>query len=114
MALTPGTRFGSFEISSLLGTGGMGQVYTARDMRLDRRVAIKVLLDSFARDPDRRARFEREARLLASLNHPFIAQIYGVEETPAPGSVCLWPSEVPDTRIALSRLDKAFAGNSTP
>ena len=86
MALTPGTRFGSFEISSLLGTGGMGQVYTARDMRLDRRVAIKVLLDSFARDPDRRARFEREARLLASLNHPFIAQIYGVEETPAPGS----------------------------
>src|SRR5215213_3633600 len=86
MALTPGTRFGPFEISSLLGTGGMGEVYAARDTRLDRRVAIKVLLDSCAADPDRRARFEREARLLGALNHPCIAQIYGVEETPSTGS----------------------------
>ena len=81
MSLAPGSRFGSFEISSPLGAGGMGEIYRARDTRLDRQVAIKVLLDSFARDPERLARFEREARLLASLNHPHIAQIYGVEES---------------------------------
>jgi len=65
---------------SPLGAGGMGEVYLARDTRLDRPVAIKILLDSFASDSDRLARFEREAKLLASLNHPHIAQIYGVEE----------------------------------
>jgi serine/threonine-protein kinase len=81
VSLTPGTRFGSFEVSSLLGAGGMGEVYRARDTRLDRHVAIKVLLVSFARDPERLTRFEREARLLASLNHPNIAQIYGLEES---------------------------------
>ena len=86
MALTPGTRFGSFEITSLLGAGGMGEVYAALDTRLDRRVAIKVLLDSFARDPERLARFEREAKLLATLNHPRIAQIYGLEESASTGS----------------------------
>jgi Tol biopolymer transport system component/tRNA A-37 threonylcarbamoyl transferase component Bud32 len=80
MSLVAGMRFGSFEILSPLGAGGMGEVYRARDTRLDRHVAIKVLLDSFARDPERLARFEREAKLLASLNHPHIAQIYGIEE----------------------------------
>jgi Tol biopolymer transport system component len=69
-----------FEVTSLLGAGGMGEVYRARDTRLDRQVAIKILLDSFASDADRLARFEREAKLLASLNHPHIAQIYGLEE----------------------------------
>ena len=83
MSLTPGSRFGSFEVVSPLGVGGMGEVYRARDTRLDRAVAIKVLLDSFASDPDRLARFEREAKLLASLNHPHIAQIYGLEESGA-------------------------------
>jgi Tol biopolymer transport system component len=81
MGLTSGTRVGSFEILSPLGAGGMGEVYRARDTRLERDVAIKILPDAFARDPDRLARFEREARLLASLNHPHIAQIYGIEDS---------------------------------
>ena len=64
-----------------LGAGGMGEVYRARDTRLERQVAIKILLEAFARDPERLSRFEREAKLLASLNHPHIAQIYGLEES---------------------------------
>ena len=80
MALQPGTRLGSFEVLGPLGAGGMGEVYRARDTRLGRDVAIKVLPESFARDPDRIARFEREARLLAAVNHPAIGAIYGAEE----------------------------------
>ena len=80
MALAPGTRIGSFEILAPLGSGGMGEVYQARDLRLARAVAIKALPEAFARDPERQARFDREARLLASLNHPNIAAIYGLEE----------------------------------
>src|SRR5436190_13929285 len=76
-----GSRLGPYEIVSLLGAGGMGEVYRARDTKLGRDVAIKILPPAFAGDPERLARFEREARLLASLNHPHIAQIYGVEET---------------------------------
>src|SRR6476659_8914772 len=68
MSFVAGMRFGAFEIVSPLGAGGMGEVYRARDTRLDRHVAVKVLLDTFARDPERLARFEREAKLLASLN----------------------------------------------
>jgi Tol biopolymer transport system component len=79
MPLTPATRLGPYEITAKIGEGGMGEVYRARDTTLDRDVALKVLLDSFAHDPDRLARFEREAKLLASLNHPHIAQIYGLE-----------------------------------
>jgi serine/threonine-protein kinase len=75
-----GRRIGVYEIRSLLGAGGMGEVYRARDTRLDRDVAIKILPPAFTSDPDRLARFEREARLLASLNHPHIAAIYGFEE----------------------------------
>ena len=81
MSLTPGTRFGSIEIVSPLGAGGMGEVYRARDTRLGRQVAVKILLESLARDPDRLSRFEREAKLLAALNHPHIAQIHGLEES---------------------------------
>jgi eukaryotic-like serine/threonine-protein kinase len=81
MSLAAGTQFGRYEIRSKLGAGGMGEVYRARDNRLNRDVAIKVLLDSSLRDPDRMARFEREAQVLASLNHPNIAAIYGLEET---------------------------------
>jgi serine/threonine protein kinase/tetratricopeptide (TPR) repeat protein len=80
MALTPHTRLGIYEIVSPLGAGGMGEVYRARDTRLEREVAIKALPQAFARDPERLARFEREAKLLASLNHPNIASIYGLEE----------------------------------
>jgi serine/threonine protein kinase len=79
MSLTPGNRIGVYEIIAAIGAGGMGEVYRARDTKLHRDVAIKVLPDLFARDPERLARFEREARMLAALNHPRIAQIYGVE-----------------------------------
>jgi eukaryotic-like serine/threonine-protein kinase len=78
--LEPGTRFGSYEVVSLLGAGGMGEVYRARDTKLRRDVALKVLPDVLRNDPERLARFEREARLLASLNHPNIATIHQIEE----------------------------------
>ena len=80
MSLPAGTLIGPYEIVAPLGAGGMGEVYLARDARLDRTVAIKILPDAFANDPERLARFEREAKTLASLNHPHIAQIYGVEQ----------------------------------
>src|SRR5437867_5644127 len=80
MTLTPGTRLGIFEIVAPLGAGGMGEVYRARDTRLDRTVAIKSLPQGFAADLERLARFEREAKLLASLNHPGIGAIYGLED----------------------------------
>ena len=86
MRLVPGTRFSSYEIAALIGIGGMGEVYRARDIKLNRDVALKVLPDSFVNDPDRLARFQREAHVLASLNHPNIAAIYGVEEVPSTGS----------------------------
>ncbi len=81
MALSPGTRLGPYEILSPLGAGGMGEVYRARDPRLGREVAVKVLPSAFSGDPERLARFEREAQLLASLNHPNIAAIHGLEES---------------------------------
>src|SRR6202166_2737519 len=81
MAILPGRCLGPYEILSAIGAGGMGEVYKARDTRLDRIVAIKVIPEVFAADADRMARFEREAKLLASLNHPHIAAIYGLEES---------------------------------
>src|SRR5437660_1205100 len=81
MPLGPGTRLGPYEIVSALGAGGMGEVYRARDTKLGRDVALKVIPDTFALDPDRRARFQREAQVLASLNHPHIAAIYGLEDS---------------------------------
>jgi serine/threonine-protein kinase len=85
MSLTPGARLGVYEVLEQIGEGGMGQVYRARDTKLGRDVAIKVLPRVFAADPERLARFEREARTLASLNHPNIAQIYGTEQIPSTG-----------------------------
>lgn len=79
MALTPGSRLGVYEVTEQIGAGGMGEVYRARDPRLNRDVAIKVLLPAVANDPDRLARFSREAQVLASLNHPNIAHIYGLD-----------------------------------
>jgi Tol biopolymer transport system component len=79
--LSPGTQIGSYQVVALLGAGGMGEVYRARDTRLNREVALKVLPEAFSRDFERMARFEREAKLLASLNHPNIAAIYGLEES---------------------------------
>src|SRR5262249_14794208 len=81
MALTIGKQLGSHGITALLGKGGMGEVYRARDLKLKREVAIKILPDEFSRDADRVSRFQREAEVLASLNHPNIAQIYGLEES---------------------------------
>ena len=88
MALAPGNRLGPYEIVSAIGAGGMGEVYRARDSKLNRDVAIKVLPELFASDPERLARFEREAQVLASLNHPHIAHVYGVE-TSASGAPAL-------------------------
>src|SRR5688572_27507688 len=86
MAFGLGSRLGPFEVTGLLGAGGMGDVYRARDTRLGRDVAIKILPAAFTGDPNRLARFEREARVLASLNHPNIAAIYGIEEAAPEGS----------------------------
>ncbi|HEV8201084.1 MAG TPA: serine/threonine-protein kinase, partial [Candidatus Polarisedimenticolia bacterium] len=82
MPLAPGSRVGPYEVVAPLGAGGMGEVYRARDPRLGREVALKSLPAGMASDPDRLARLEREAKLLAALNHPNIAAIYGVEEEP--------------------------------
>ncbi|MCZ6858892.1 MAG: protein kinase, partial [Alphaproteobacteria bacterium] len=81
MTLSPGTHFGPYEVADEIGAGGMGVVYRATDTNLKRDVAFKVLPDSLATDTERLARFQREAELLASLNHPHIAQIYGLEQS---------------------------------
>jgi serine/threonine protein kinase len=80
MTLHTGTKLGPYEIQSALGAGGMGEVYRARDTRLNREVALKILPQQFALDPDRLARFKREAQVLASLNHPNIGGIYRFED----------------------------------
>ena len=80
MNLPPGTQIGPYEVISIVGAGGMGEVYQARDTKLNRSVALKILPAAFASDPDRLARFKREAQVLAALNHPNIAAIYGFEE----------------------------------
>src|SRR5438552_13071507 len=80
MSITVGTRLGPHEITGLLGIGGMGEVYRARDTKLNRDVAIKVLPDPFAQDTERTARFHREAQAIAALNHPNIAAIYDLQE----------------------------------
>jgi eukaryotic-like serine/threonine-protein kinase len=81
MTLQAGMMLGAYEVLSPLGAGGMGEVYKARDTRLGRHVALKVLLDVLASDRDRTTRFEREAKLLASLQHPHIASLFGLEES---------------------------------
>src|SRR5271154_2728671 len=81
MSLAAGTRLGPYEVVSLLGQGGMGEVYRARDTMLKRDVALKVLPATFLRDPDRMARFHREAEVLASLDHPHIGHIHGVVDS---------------------------------
>src|SRR5258708_725668 len=80
MPLPAETRFGPYQIIGLLGTGGMGEVYRARDTKLGRDVALKILPSAFTTDPERLARFRREAQVLASLNHPHIGAIYGLDE----------------------------------
>jgi eukaryotic-like serine/threonine-protein kinase len=89
MSLSSGTKLGAYEIVALLGAGGMGEVYRARDTRLKREVAIKVLPDAFVSDPDRLARFQREAELLATLNHPNIGAVYGFEQSETANAIVL-------------------------
>ena len=84
MSLAPGTTLGPYSVTAKIGEGGMGEVYRARDTKLDRDVALKVLPQAFTDDPGRLARFEREAKVLASLNHPNIGHINGLEDTDFP------------------------------
>src|SRR6201997_2168468 len=81
MPISMGTRLGSYEVGAQIGAGGMGEVYQAHDTKLGRDVAIKVLPEAFAHDPDRLSRFQREAKMLAALNHPNIATIYELEQS---------------------------------
>ena len=105
MPLSPGTRLGSYDILSAIGAGGMGEVYKARDTKLNRDVAIKVLLAAVATDPERLARFSREAQVLASLNHPNIGAIYGLEAGDVTGLVMeLVDGPTLAERIAEGRL----------
>ena len=100
MALAPGTMVGPYEIGGSLGAGGMGEVYRARDTKLKREVAVKVLPEILATDRARKLRFEREAELLASLNHPNIAHLYGLEDA---GAVHALVMELVDGATLVSR-----------
>ncbi len=112
MALTSGTRLGVYEVIASIGAGGMGEVFRARDTKLNRDVALKVLPDSFASDPDRLARFTREAQTLAALNHPNIAHIHGFEDSGGVRAIVMELVEGDDLsqRIALGAipLDEAL------
>ena len=112
MSLIAGDRIGPYEIVAPLGVGGMGEVYRARDTKLNRDVAIKVLLPAVANDPDRLARFSREAQVLASLNHPNIAHIYGIEDADGVKALVLELVEGEDLAQRIARgpipLDEAL------
>ena len=106
MALTSGTTLGTYEITGSLGAGGMGEVYRARDTKLGRSVAIKVLPELFAADPDRVPRFEREAKVLASLNHPHIAALYGMEQGPGTPPTHFLIMELVEGETLFDRLQR--------
>ena len=112
MPLSPGTSLGHYAVTALLGEGGMGQVWQATDTQLNRQVALKILPDAFAADPDRLARFQREAQILASLNHPNIAQIHGIEEAEGTRALVLELVEGPTLADRISEgpipLDEAL------
>ena len=108
MALNSGKRLGPYEILSPLGAGGMGEVYRARDSKLNRDVALKVLPEGLARDRDRMARFQREAQVLAALNHPNIATIYGLEES---NGNCALAMELVEGPTLAERIAGATVGS---
>ena len=112
MPLSAGTRLGHYDVTALLGEGGMGQVWQATDTQLNRQVALKILPDAFASDPDRLARFTREAQILASLNHPNIAAIYGIEEAEGTRALVLELVEGPTLADRIAKgaipLDEAL------
>ncbi len=103
MALNVGDRLGHYDVTVLIGEGGMGQVYQATDTKLNRQVALKILPEAFATDPDRLARFQREAQVLASLNHPNIAQIHGIEEDEGTRALVLELVEGPTLADRISK-----------
>ena len=102
MSLPTGARLGPYEILGALGVGGMGEVYRAHDPKLDRDVALKVLPEAFGTDPERLARLRREAQVLASLNHPNIATIYGLEESNDVRARLMVEEEAGATTVTLS------------
>ena len=103
MPRTVGSRLGHYDVTALIGEGGMGQVYQATDTKLKRQVALKILPEAFATDPDRLARFQREAEVLASLNHPGIAAIYGIEEAEGTRALVLELVEGPTLADRIAR-----------
>src|SRR4051812_34824274 len=105
MSLLAGARLGPYEVIAALGAGGMGEVYRARDSKLNRDVAIKVLPDHFANDPERLARFTREAQTLASLNHPNIAHIHGLEESGGVRALVMELVEGPTLEELIARVN---------
>jgi serine/threonine protein kinase len=113
MALTAGSRLGPYEILSAIGAGGMGEVYRAHDTKLNRDVALKILPDAFASDPNRLARFTREAQTLAALNHPNIAHVHGLDESDSVRALVMELVEGEDLSHRLRRgpipLDEALA-----
>jgi len=116
MALTAGARLGPYEIVAPIGAGGMGEVYRAHDSKLNRDVAIKVLPEAFARDPERLARFEREAQVLSALNHPNIAHIHGFEDSTGVAALVMELVEGPTLAERIAKgserglaLDEALA-----
>src|SRR5688572_616693 len=111
MTLTPGTRLGPYSITAPIAAGGMGEVYRARDTKLDRDVAIKVLPDLFGQDPERLARFAREAKTLASLNHPNIASVHGFEEVDGITALVM---ELVDGATLEARIAGRRSGSSEP
>ena len=113
MSLSSGTRLGPYEITAALGAGGIGEVYRARDTTLHREVAVKTLPGAFAQDEERVARFRREAQVLASLNHPNVGAIYGLEESQGVVALVLELVEGEDLALRLTRgampVDDAIA-----
>ena len=103
MGLNVGSRIAHYDVTALIGEGGMGQVYQATDTKLNRQVALKILPEAFATDPDRLARFQREAQVLASLNHPGIAAIYGIEEQDGTRALVLELVEGPTLADRISK-----------
>ncbi len=102
MGLQVGARLAHYDVTALIGEGGMGQVYQATDTKLNRQVALKILPEAFATDPDRLARFQREAQVLASLNHPGIAAIYGIEEAEGTRALVLARASMPRSALRTS------------
>jgi serine/threonine protein kinase len=122
VSLSPGTRVGPYEVTALIGAGGMGEVCRARDTKLHRDVALKVLPGPVATDPERLSRFQREAQLLAALNHPNIAAIYGLEDEGSVRAIVMelvdgytltGPLPVADTLPSRSRLPRHWSTHTS-